>query len=69
MVKAEAKTVVPEGFTTLRRERAGRSTFQRSFNLGTNVDRDNISAKLEDGVLLITLPKSEKSLPRRIEVQ
>ena len=69
MIKAESKTVVPEGFATLRRERASRTQFQRSFNLGTNVDADNISARLEDGVLQITLPKSEKSLPRRIEVQ
>jgi HSP20 family protein len=59
---------VPEGFKTLRRERPGRSTFSRSFKLGVSVDEDKVSAKLERGVLTISLPKSVQSLPRRIDV-
>ena len=59
---------MPEGFKTLRRERPGRSTFSRSFKLGVSVDEDKVSAKLERGVLTISLPKSVQSLPRRIDV-
>ena len=68
-VKATRENSVPEGFENLRRERPGHSTFTRSFTLGSSVDADNISAKLENGVLWMTLPKSDKSLPRRIEVK
>ena len=68
-VKAETENLVPEGFERRRHERPAHAEFSRSFNLGAHVDQEKISAKLEDGVLMITLPKSETSLPRRIEVE
>ncbi|MGQ9805930.1 MAG: Hsp20/alpha crystallin family protein [Chlorobiales bacterium] len=34
-------------------------SFSRAFSLGENVDKDNIEAKYEDGVLHLTLPKVE----------
>ena len=68
-VKAEAENQVPDGFTSRRRERPAHAEFARSFSLGNHVDLDKISAKLDNGVLTITLPKSETSLPRRIEIE
>lgn len=68
-VKAERVATVPEGFQLRRNERAEKVSFSRTFNLGNSVDAENISAQLDDGVLQITLPKSQTSLPRRIEVQ
>jgi HSP20 family protein len=68
-VKAERKESVPEGFECRRTERAGHVTFSRTFSLGNAVDASGIEAKFAEGVLTITLPKSEKSLPRRIEVK
>ena len=68
-VKAGRENLMPEGFTSRRRERPNTGRFERSFTLGSSVDADRIGARLEDGVLLITLPKSDKSLPRRIEVK
>ena len=67
-VATKQENDVPEGFKTLRRERANRSTFSRSFKLGVSIDEEKVSAKLDHGVLTINLPKSEQSLPRRIEV-
>ena len=69
LVKAERTESVPEGFEARRSERAGHVTFSRTFSLGNSVNVDGIEAKFSNGVLTITLPKSEKSLPRRIEVQ
>ena len=33
-----------------------------------DVDYDSISANLKDGILTLTLPKSEKSKPRKIDI-
>ncbi len=40
----------------------------RSFALHDKVDRENIGARLEDGVLTLTLPKVAEARPRRIAV-
>ncbi len=40
--------------------------YSRSFSLSDKVDQDNIGAKLEDGVLTLTLPKAPAARPRRI---
>lgn len=68
-VKAARSGDLPEGFQTRRRERPNSGRFERSFTLGTSVDADKIGARLENGVLMISLPKNDKSLPRRIEVK
>jgi HSP20 family protein len=68
-VKAARSGDLPEGFQTRRRERPNSGRFERSFTLGTSVDADKIGARLENGVLMISLPKTDKSLPRRIEVK
>ncbi len=68
-MKASKAAAVPEGFELRRHERAAEVQYSRTFNLGIAVDGDKISAKLESGVLQITLPKSDVSLPRRIEVK
>jgi len=43
--------------------------FERHFTLGKDVDRDNIKAKLEHGVLTIALPRRAEVKPQRIEVE
>ncbi len=68
-VKATRENSMPEGFETRRRERPGATQFERSFTLGNSVDHDLIGASLDKGVLTLTLPKSDQSLPRRIEVK
>jgi HSP20 family protein len=50
-------------------ERYTKATMVRSFTLGTDVNPDGIKAQLKDGVLILTLPKVEQALPRRIEVR
>ena len=68
-VKAVKDNQVPEGFQVRRHERSARMEFNRSFTLGNAVDAEKIEASLTDGVLRISLPKSEVSLPRRIQVR
>lgn len=68
-VTAKRSHQVADGFETRRRERMGAVTFKRNFNLGTIINSETIAARLEDGILMLTLPKAESSLPRRIEVK
>ena len=67
-LRAQRESEVPEGARLVRRERAARA-FSRSFALGEEVDVDGIQASMNDGVLRITLPKSERARPRQIEVK
>lgn len=42
--------------------------FARSFTLSNKIDQQQISAKLEDGVLTLTLKKVQEAIPRKIAV-
>ena len=52
----------------MRVERAYGSFF-RSLTLPANVDSSKIKAKYKDGVLQLTLPKSEEAKPKQIKVE
>ena len=43
--------------------------FYRQFTLGELINQANIDAKLNDGVLRLTLPKVEKATPKKIAVK
>jgi HSP20 family protein len=43
-------------------------TFERTFALPSIVDPEKIEARYEDGVLIISIPKSERARPREITV-
>lgn len=58
---------VPDGAKLLHQEYAV-GDFLRSFILSDQVDHDRITAKLNNGVLEIVLPKASKAEPRRIQV-
>lgn len=64
-VRAKNGFQEPEG-ALFREFRVG--DYYRSFRLGDIFDKDKIAAKLEDGVLEITVPKLEAAKPRRIEI-
>ena len=43
--------------------------FYRAFTLPSTVDAENIAASYDNGVLTITVPKTEAVKPRQIEIQ
>lgn len=57
-----------KGATYHRRER-GVGSFSRVLRLPAEVDAERVTAELEDGVLLLTLPKTEQAKPRKITVK
>jgi len=44
------------------------NNFRRSFELDPSINTENISAKIEQGVVTLTLPKAEQVKPRKIAV-
>lgn len=42
--------------------------YYRQFTVSEIIDQNKIEAKLENGVLRLTLPKAEKAVPRRVKV-
>lgn len=61
--KDENKKVIKREFIT--------QSFKRSFTLDEKINADEIDAKYENGLLLLTLPKKEevKALPKEIAIK
>lgn len=45
-----------------------RQTVSRSITVGDDIDADKVKAKTENGILFVTLPKTEERKPRLISV-
>lgn len=58
--------IKPEMF---HREERATGKFARTITLPVEIDDDEISAEYKNGLILITMPKSEKAKPRQIQVQ
>ena len=57
-----------DGAKVLRRE-LKQSSFKRSFELGEQLDGDNIAASFKDGVLSVSIPKIEPEKPKKTFVK
>jgi HSP20 family protein len=68
VVRAPIVPVHGEEATVLYREiRTG--TYERRFALGEGIDRNNVDARYENGVLTVRLLKSESSKPKEIVIR
>jgi HSP20 family protein len=68
-VKPEQISVSAEHRTlTVKVEREGRAPFVRQYTIGTKYDLSQVQAKLELGVLKLTLPKALDAQPRSVPV-
>jgi HSP20 family protein len=67
-LKGERKPPVPEKVVWHRQER-NYGSFSRMITLPFLVDADKVEAKLENGILRITLAKHESARPRKIAVK
>jgi HSP20 family protein len=68
-LRGERKSETKEEKQNYHRIERVHGTFYRRFTLPDTADSENISAKYNNGVLEVRIPKQEKVLPRRIEVQ
>jgi HSP20 family protein len=53
---------------TLIHQESRREDFRRTFEIDPSIDANKINAKIEQGLLTVTLPKAERVKPRRITV-
>jgi HSP20 family protein len=61
-------SLAPDGYRPVYSE-FWHGDYKRSFILSDEIDRDNIEASFENGVLRLSLPKSEKAKARKIALQ
>ena len=47
----------------------GVGDYYRSFQVGEGIDSTRIEAELNDGVLMLHLPKTEQAVPRKISIK
>lgn len=66
-INGKREVKIPEGYRVHRSER-GSASFTRSLTLPADVDSGKVSAALKDGLLILTLPKSEVAKPRQISI-
>lgn len=67
-ISGSRKSDTPEGYSAHRVER-GTTTFTRSFTLPADVDTAKVEAQMANGVLTLTLPKSEAAKPKQITIK
>jgi HSP20 family protein len=67
-IRGERRPPAAEGRSWHRQER-GYGQFSRMLTLPCDVQTEAVEAQLKDGVLTVTLPKSEAARPRRLEIK
>src|SRR3954468_14240184 len=65
-ITGELKERESKGVTHRRTRRTGKFAYR--VTLPRTVDAENVEAKLADGVLTVSVPKTEAAKPRRIEI-
>src|SRR5437660_6067688 len=66
-IRAERRWEPVEGDDVVAAERT-HGQFARQLFLGEGLDTDNIHASYDNGVLMITIPLSDRAKPRKVEV-
>lgn len=59
---------IEEPSATYHRHERGTGRFSRTVTLPWEVDADKVEAKLADGILIMTLPKSESCKPKKVKL-
>jgi HSP20 family protein len=68
LISGERKSEKEEKDTNYFKKEISYGSFKRQFVLPKLVDSDKISAKYTEGVLQVSIPKSEKAKPKQISI-
>jgi len=67
-LKITAESSIEENDNDLKYADFSVKNFSRTFRVGNDIDRNRIDAKLENGILTLTLHKSEEVKPKKIAI-
>ena len=67
-ISGERKIEAPEGYQARIRERTN-MRFARSFSLSSQMEVEKAEAKIEHGVLTLTIPRRPEAQPRQIQIK
>lgn len=67
-IRGRAASQAPEGLTLVYSEYVA-ADYERSFLVSDAIDREQITARVRDGVLELTLPKAQAARVRRIPIK
>ncbi len=68
-ISGTRKSDTPEGYKAHREERDTETSFTRSFTLPSEeINTEKVSASLKNGILTITLPKTEAAKPKQVTI-
>lgn len=68
-IEGERKSETEQKDKQVHRVERSYGRFIRTLNVGTNVDTSKIQASYKDGVLQLTVPKSEAAKPKSVDIQ
>lgn len=68
-ISGERKSEHSENKNNVLRSEISYGKFSRSFNLTNDIDKSKIEANFSHGMLKVTLPVSEKAMPKTIEIK
>ena len=68
MISGERKSETTNEQAEIHRAERYFGKFQRAVSLPTTVSARDVRAEYKDGILTVTLPKSEEAKPKQIEV-
>jgi HSP20 family protein len=69
LVEGEKKEEVKEEKETYLRVERSYGNFRRAFNFVSELDAKKVNAEFKDGILTVTLPKTEKEKPKEIDIK
>ncbi|MFZ5764071.1 MAG: Hsp20/alpha crystallin family protein [Thermodesulfobacteriota bacterium] len=67
-IAGQRRLTLPEGYTVLRQERND-TAFSRSFTLPVEIDPEQTTAHLKNGILTVKLVKAQVAEPKKIVVR
>lgn len=67
-LKITAESSIEENESDLKYADFYPKNFSRTFRVGNDIDRNKIDAKLDNGILTLTLQKSEEIKPKKITI-
>jgi HSP20 family protein len=67
-IKGQARVDVPEGYELVGQE-YGVGKYRRDFTLSDAIDAEGIKARVQHGILEVTIPKREEVKTRKIKIE